>query len=777
MSRSPTVKTLQIAAVVLPALCATSWLDDEPQPPPAPRPPAHAIDVWMGHASAVGVDPEFAHQAEQQRRAVFGPGAAPRTETLAAAATGLGAGFQIVGSVAVLAGDETSTSGQPTRRGITPDNLAAVGHQFIQAFGDYFDQIAVFLAFNDNASPQSLAFQMPVKNDVMGIGLGLFDGSADYGSPSGRLQTMLNMKRILAYGRGAADDPDNDLYAVWAQEAAHRWVVYFRFRREGDAANSEALLGRQKAHWARNVQSDGSFMDGYRWIENGDGTFTPDERDKRYGTLDQYGMGLRTEQEVPPFFILEDVRQAVDNMPVTVGAVARNGRYKAQKTVVTVQDIVRAMGPRVPATDPAAADLRMGVVLLTTPESAPENVIGESFRIDGTRRLWDDYYNTAGDGRGKVCTQLLRPCRGLSVTFGEARVTAVAPGGSPPGPGQPFTVTVPVTNVGTAPGSPKIKVDGRGVLTFAKNTADLDLAQLAPGQTAMATFQGNAPAGTPCAQPIPIDLATVDTSARPSPSQGTATVVLGMLTRPPDDLEGASARTWKVNPDGTDTAQTGRWELGAPERNEGFGFVFQPGAAFSGQSAFVTGAALGTDPSANDVSGGLTTLESPAFSLDGLSRPHLSYQVYFVAADFQNEVLVPGSGDSLRVLASADGATWTEVDRLTGMSLGWQHRMVKLDLPPGTLSAPALRFRFVAEDADLNNVVEAVVDDVGLVGETAACSLPPADGGAGGAVASGPDPGCTCHLGSRGRPPSPGGMAWLAVTGLALLLRRRTHRR
>jgi hypothetical protein len=54
---------------------------------------------------------------------------------------------------------------------------------------------------------------MRVKNDVKGIILradglqDLFDQSAFFGSPSGRLQTVLNMKRILAYGRGADLNP------------------------------------------------------------------------------------------------------------------------------------------------------------------------------------------------------------------------------------------------------------------------------------------------------------------------------------------------------------------------------------------------------------------------------------------------------------------------------------------------------------------------------------------------------------------------------------------
>ena len=124
----------------------------------------------------------------------------------------------------------------------------------------------------------------------------------------GRMQTMLNMKRISLYGRDAAGDPDNGLYAVWAQEAAHRWLVYFRFQRAGrDRATARRCsAGRRRTGRAR-CRPTARSMDGYLWKDNDDGTFTPMERGVRYGALDQYGMGLRPAKDVPPFFLLEDM--------------------------------------------------------------------------------------------------------------------------------------------------------------------------------------------------------------------------------------------------------------------------------------------------------------------------------------------------------------------------------------------------------------------------------------------------------------------------------------
>jgi hypothetical protein len=695
------MRATRILAVLLPVMCA-GWPVGDERPPLPPAPRAHAVDMWMGEADTVGIDPAFAREAERQR--LFAP--VPQQATSAISA-GLGNGFSLVGSVAVLAGDEDTTSGTGARRGIDYTNLRNISQRFIAAFGDDYDQIAVYLAFTDYASAQSLAYQMRVKNDVKGIMLkqdassptgwtsDLFDASKDFGSPSGRMSTVLNMKRILAYGRGAANDPSNDLYAVWAQEAAHRWAAYLRFKRVGDSDISDALLGRQLAHWAKGVQADGSIMDGYLWKDNGDGTFTAVEYDKRYGNLDQYAMGLLPANQVPPFFLLQDIKRAADDVPLDMLPVLPGAQYKGTKIDLTIDDIVRAMGPRQPATDPASGDLHMGVVLLTLPGTGPADVVGEAYRIDGTRKLWDDFYNTAGGGRGKVCTELLHPCRGLSLTYGTPTLSGKTAG--VPAPGDDFVLTLPVTNTGSDPGVAQVRADGRGALGFSHDTVPTPM--LAPTNNGTVTFEGKVPLGTPCGQALKVDFTTVEKGPRANPSKGTADLIVGAVPGPTDDLEGDTAG-WTVNPDGNDTATTGRWEAGTPQHTELFSFVMQPGAAFSGTHAFVTGAAAGDNSSANDVSGGLTTLQSPSLSLAGLTHPRLSYQVYFVSADFVNEVLVPGDGDNLRVLASGDdGKTWVEVDRVTGMGLAWQRRLVSLEDKLPAMAAN-VRLRFVAEDAN-----------------------------------------------------------------------------
>ena len=147
----------------------------------------------MGDSDTVGIDPAFAREAERER--LF----APATQQAAPPdSAGLGDGFSVVGSVAVLAGDETTVSGTSARRGIDYRNLIQVSRRFIAAFGDDYDQIAIYLTFTDYASAQALAYQMRVKNDVRAS-----SSSPTRPAPAGGATTCSTPRRTSAHLAGA----------------------------------------------------------------------------------------------------------------------------------------------------------------------------------------------------------------------------------------------------------------------------------------------------------------------------------------------------------------------------------------------------------------------------------------------------------------------------------------------------------------------------------------------------------------------------------------------
>jgi hypothetical protein len=681
-------------------------------------PPPHAVNVWLDDSHGLDVDVASLKQAS---RAALARSSVLHPETPVARIVG---GFTQVGSVAILEGDDATVQRIQTGFGLDDRNLKIVAARFIQAFGDDYDQIAVFLGFYDRISPAALAYQQPVKNDILGIGLGLFDATKLYGSESGRMQTVLNMKRINVYGRDAAGDPDNGLYPVWAQEAAHRWLVYFRLKRATDADHNELLLGRQKVHWSRGVAAEGSILDGYSWTDNGDGTFTPGARGVRYGTLDQYGMGLRAAKDVPPFFLLEEITD-VNGVPIpATGGLNRSGRYRGRKVDLTVDDLIRAQGPRVPPTDKAAEDLRMGVMLLGAPGVPVGDLIGEASAINNSRQLWTDFYNEAGGGRGKVCTELYRPCRGGSFEFSDVLITEAIPGDGVITPGEAASIEVKVTNHGDVPAPAKLRLEaGEAVRIVGDPPAT---APIAPGQTITVKLAANVTRAAPCGQAVTLDLRS---DGAKGPSRGLVDAVFGLAPQQVEGFEDAGGAGWRVNPDGTDTGQAGRWAIGEPQRSVAFGYTLQPGAAYAGTRAFATG--LTADETDNV--DGRTTLESTPFMVAGVREPVLSFRAYFVAAAFGQEVLIPAAGATLQVQASLDGQPWVSVDQLVGMATGWERRLVNLTGKMGAALATAtsVRFRFVVEEPSTSRaVVEMALDDVGVYGTVAACEgagqpLPP----------------------------------------------------
>jgi hypothetical protein len=68
---------------------------------------------------------------------------------------------------------------------------------------------------------------------------------------------------------------------------------------------------------------------------------------------------------------------------------------------------------------------------------------------------------------------------------------------------------------------------------------------------------------------------------------------------------------WTANPNGTDTATTGRWERANPEATTSGG-TLQQGTTPSGSFDLVTGGTAGATVGVNDIDGGVTSVQSPA---------------------------------------------------------------------------------------------------------------------------------------------------------------------
>ncbi len=318
-------------------------------------------------------------------------------------------------------------------------DIFAVAQRFYQNHDDNHDYLVLFNTTGLSPGPGTFAFEVNVRNDVLGIGDLLlqdpvFDFGADFGSPR-RLSSFLNMGPLSNY----PEDPttkipllgENDTLSVMGQEAGHRFLVYVRFIDPASGLPSTALLGRDDAHWSFFFNSDASVLEGNRIEDLGVGVsprFRTVEAVTRYSAFDQYLMGLRSPEEVPPsFLVINPSISFPDSRPPRVGT-----SFDGQRKEVAVESIVAAEGERVPPASVAQKDFSYAFALLVREGETP--AAADLAKLERIRTQWEQFFDRAVDGRGTANTSLTKmlhlstwPAAGvLAGTSGEATVEIAA---------------------------------------------------------------------------------------------------------------------------------------------------------------------------------------------------------------------------------------------------------------------------------------------------------------------------------------------------------------
>jgi len=184
-------------------------------------------------------------------------------------------------------------------------HISAVARRFFNTHSDAFDQFVMFANFT-HAMGNAFAFELTTRQTVTGINLSLRDISSFFGS-LGQLQSFLNMNRLQLYPADPATTflGSNSTLDLMGQESGHQWLAFPRFDDSGVC--STQLLGRDLAHWSFFHDTDASDMEGNKWQDNGNGTFTTIDATSRFSALDQYIMGLRSAASVPTFFFIRNL--------------------------------------------------------------------------------------------------------------------------------------------------------------------------------------------------------------------------------------------------------------------------------------------------------------------------------------------------------------------------------------------------------------------------------------------------------------------------------------
>jgi len=198
--------------------------------------------------------------------------------------------------------------------------------------------------------------------------------------------------------------PYNYAMSQIGHEMGHRWSAFVSAKVNGETIP----LG--PVHWARGLQApvafpyqrptEASAMGGGVWQDNFDGTYTQLDDDyyvpaTGYSYLDLYLMGLISPAEVPDFFILKNLVPAGKDP---------NGHpiFKAERTKVTIQDVIAVEGPRLPDVDHSQRRFNTGIVVVVEHGESPSRELIE--RANGIRQRWIDYWETTTGHRATMTT-------------------------------------------------------------------------------------------------------------------------------------------------------------------------------------------------------------------------------------------------------------------------------------------------------------------------------------------------------------------------------------
>jgi hypothetical protein len=196
--------------------------------------------------------------------------------------------------------------------------------------------------------------------------------------------------------------PYNYAMSQIGHEMGHRWSAFVSAKINGETIS----LG--PVHWAQGLQAQVAFpyqrpteasaMGGGVWQDNFDGTYTQLDDNyyvpaTGYSYLDLYLMGFISAAEVPDFFMLRNLASAGKDA---------NGHpiFKADRTKVTIQDVIAVEGPRLPDVDHSQREFNTGIVVLVEHGQSPSPELIK--RANDIREQWMDYWVTTTGHRASM---------------------------------------------------------------------------------------------------------------------------------------------------------------------------------------------------------------------------------------------------------------------------------------------------------------------------------------------------------------------------------------
>lgn len=305
----------------------------------------------------------------------------------------------------------------------------AAANIFYQTHPDIYD----FLIFYHTFTPQlNMQQGLLITYTITGIGREGYNptGPASAWGSGGRLMGGARMCHIDQY----PDDPDSNMpfplggltsTELLAHEMSHYWFAAMEYKKEGMEKNHPGFRGCEgnsgengacspNQHWSYYFNSGPSVMYGSDITDNGDGSFTfTHSSPRKYSPFDQYVMGLRAPGEVGELFYLcdyADESMCKEGNPAlpTPHTAAPDTVSGKTKIAFTIDDVIRAMGERVPSSTDAPKHFNVGFIMVSKPGFIPFPQQLE--KLEKIRVRFQEWFTWATDGRATICTELDGDC-------------------------------------------------------------------------------------------------------------------------------------------------------------------------------------------------------------------------------------------------------------------------------------------------------------------------------------------------------------------------------
>ncbi len=349
-------------------------------------------------------------------------------------------------------------------------DIVTTAQKFYQSHEDAYDYLVIFNGEGVSAGSGVVAYEVTARNSRTGYGDDIVDIGQEFGS-SQRLQAVLNLGPLNQY----PVDPNAIVPArftsrdtpltILGHEAGHLFLAFASVTDPGNPS-SQPMLGRALVHWSFLFNSEASLLEGNRIQDNGPDAsprFTTTATVQGYSALDQYLMGFRSPDEVPPTFLVANSPEISSGSRSPQTGVVFNG----QRRDVTIDQLIDSTGRRTPDSTVAQRRFRFAFILIVPTGTTPS--ADQVAQIETYRSNFETFYQQAASSRASADARLKRalhlsvfPAAGVLV--GSAAMASISLD-------TPATTQLTVllhTNSGAATAPPAITVPaGADRVTFA----------------------------------------------------------------------------------------------------------------------------------------------------------------------------------------------------------------------------------------------------------------------------------------------------------------------